>query len=252
MKITFLGTGTSHGIPVINCTCPVCKSKNPKNKRLRASILIEIQDKNILIDTSPDFRQQFLRKKVNRIDAVLFTHVHADHIFGLDDLRQFCWTHKEHIPIYGNQNSIDHLQNIFTYAFGMGEFKIGVPNLKAHIINGTFKFKQIDIIPITLLHGKNEIFGYRINNFAYCTDVSKIPEKSYELLRDLDVLVLDALRIKPHPTHFSLKQAVMEAKKINARQTLFTHMNHTIEHIKDERELPNAMKFAYDGLEIEI
>lgn len=252
MKITFLGTGTSHGIPVINCDCSVCMSKNSKNKRLRASVLIENDNTNILIDTSPDFRQQFLRKKINRIDAVLFTHVHADHIFGLDDLRRFCWMQKERIPIYGSRDSVKYLKSIFTYAFGVGELRYGVPNLEANIINDIFQIGHKKIIPIKLYHGENIIFGYRINNFAYCTDVSKIPEQSYIDLENLDVLVLDSLREKPHPTHFSLKRAIREAKKLKAKQTYFTHMNHTLDHDKHGQFLPESIDFAYDGLEIEI
>jgi len=252
MKITFLGTGTSHGIPVINCDCPVCNSKNQKNKRLRASVLIENDNTNILIDTSPDFRQQFLQKKVDRIDAVLYTHEHADHIFGLDDLRRFCWMQKERIPIYGRKDSVEHLTRIFTYAFGEGEFRFGVPNLHANFVSDKFNISNEEIIPIELHHGKKIIFGYRINNFAYCTDVSKIPEDSYKDLENLDVLVLDALREKPHPSHFSLKRAIREAKKINAKHTYFTHMNHMLDHDSHGQNLPESMQFAYDGLEIEI
>ena len=252
MKITFLGTGTSHGIPVINCDCPVCTSKNPKNKRLRASVLIELENKNILIDTSPDFRQQFLRKKIDRIDAVLYTHEHADHIFGLDDLRRFCWMQKERIPIYGRKDSVQHLTRIFTYAFGEGEFRFSVPNLHANFVSDKFNMEDEEIIPIELHHGKKIIFGYRINNFAYCTDVSKIPEHSYKDLENLNVLVLDALREKPHPSHFSLKRAIREAKKINAKHTYFTHMNHMLDHDSHGQNLPESMQFAYDDLEIEI
>jgi phosphoribosyl 1,2-cyclic phosphate phosphodiesterase len=252
MKVTFLGTGTSHGIPVINCNCNVCLSKNPKNKRLRTSVLIEIEKTNILIDTSPDFRQQFLRKRINRIDAVLFTHVHADHTFGLDDLRRFCWIQKERIPIYGKQDSMEYMKNIFTYAFGVGELRYGVPNLKANNVSGEFQIGEIKILPIQLWHGKDIIYGYRINNFAYCTDVGKIPDHSYVDLENLDVLVLDALRQKPHPTHFSLNKAMKEAKKINAKKTYFTHMNHTIDHEEHGKSLPESMNFAYDGLEIKV
>lgn len=252
MKITFLGTGTSHGVPAINCDCSVCASDNPKNKRLRSSVLIENEGLNILIDTSPDFRQQFLRKKVDRIDAVLYTHVHADHIFGLDDLRRFCMTQKEMIPIYGSKASIDHLKNIFTYAFGQGEFKYGYPNLEANIIDSKFAAKECEIIPIPLYHGKSIIFGYRINNFAYCTDVNKIPDESYQYLKNLDVLVLDALREKPHPTHLSIKRAIKESLKIKAKRTFFTHMNHKIEYKEHSKILPEFIQLAYDGLELEI
>jgi len=252
MKITFLGTGTSQGIPVINCDCEVCKSDNPKNKRLRASIVIEHEQTTILIDTSPDFRQQLLRKKVKRIDAVLYTHVHADHIYGFDDLRRFNWLQNERIPIYGNEKTVTFLSKNFTYAFGTGDLMPGVPNLEANIIKESLHLDGIKITPVPMMHGKQEILGYRINDLAYCTDVSEIPEKSYALLDNLEVLVLDALREKPHPTHLSLEQAINESKKIKAKQTYFTHMNHCIDHEKHSTVLPKSVYLAYDGLEIDI
>lgn len=252
MKVTFLGTGTSQGIPVINCDCSVCRSDNPKNKRLRASVLIENKGIIIIIDTSPDFRQQLLRNPVDKIDAVLYTHVHADHIFGFDDLRRFNWMQKKRIPIYGNQYSINHLSNNFTYAFGTGDLMPGVPNLAPNIINGSVKIDSLNIIPIPLMHGEQEILGYRIENFAYCTDVSHIPDTTYALLENLDLLVLDALREKPHPTHFSLGEAIKQAQKINAGQTYFTHMNHCIDHEVHSANLPEKIYLAYDNLTIEL
>lgn len=252
MKITFLGTGTSHGIPVINCECSVCTSNNPRNKRLRASVLIESESATILIDTSPDFRQQMLRKKVSRIDAVFYTHVHADHIFGFDDLRRFCWLQNERISIYGNKSTVNHLADHFTYAFGTGDLMPGVPNLKTNIIIDALRIGDLTIVPIPLMHGNQEIYGYRINDFAYCTDVNYIPGSSHALLMDLDVLVLDALREKPHPTHLSLNEAIETAEEIKAKQTYFTHMNHCIDHDSHSAFLPDSMQLSYDGLEIEL
>jgi len=252
MRLTFLGTGTSGGIPMINCNCSVCRSDNPKNKRLRCSIMIEVKGLHILVDTAPDLRQQFLRQPFPKIDAVLFTHSHADHIFGLDDLRRFNYIQQAPIPVYGNPETIQRLQTIFDYAFVKTDWHPGRPNLTAAVIEQPFHINDVFVIPVPLNHGKQQILGYRIGNFAYCTDVSHIPAESYALLSGLEILILDALREKAHPTHFNLQQALSEAQKINARQTYFTHMSHKIDHEKHGALLPANMAFAYDGLALEV
>lgn len=252
MKVTFLGTGTSGGVPVINCNCDVCRSDNPKNRRLRCSVMIEVDNLHLLIDTSTDMRQQFLNHPFPKIDAVLYTHAHADHIFGLDELRRFNYKLKRRIPAYGNTATIERLNLVFDYAVQNGELKSGVPNISLHPINGLFKIGTVEIQPVPLWHGGQDILGYRIGCFAYCTDVSRVPEVSYSLLQDLDVLVLDALREQEHPTHFSLNQAIAEAEKIGARQTYFTHISHILEHERHGRQLPDHCSFAYDGMALEF
>ncbi len=252
MRVTFLGSGTSGGVPVINCDCSVCRSLNPKNKRLRSSVLVEINGLNFLVDTSPDLRQQLLRRRIERVDAVLYTHAHADHIFGLDELRRFNYLQKERIPAYANKSTAETLHSVFHYAFQSGALRPGVPNLSLEIVEHVFDISGVKIIPIPLLHGEQEILGFRIGNFAYCTDVSRIPEESYRLLQELDVLVLDALREKPHPTHFSLDQALEQAAKIGAKQTWFTHISHILDQDTHGQNLPKSCAFAYDGLELEL
>ena len=252
MRITFLGTGTSQGVPIINCDCAVCRSDDPRNKRMRCSVMIETKGKHLLIDTSMDMRNQFLKFPFPKIDAVLFTHAHADHIFGLDELRRFNYLQKQIIPVYGNTQTIEHIRSIFRYAFTAPDFVPGIPNISAHIVEDAFRIDDVAIRPIPLLHGDDEIFGFRIGRFAYCTDVSRIPESSYDLLGDLDVLVLDALRERKHPKHFSLSEAVTEAQKIGAKQTYFTHMSHILDHKRHGALLPKNCAFAYDGLVLHL
>jgi len=252
MRITFLGTGTSQGVPVINCDCPVCTSTNPKNKRLRCSVMIETRNTNILIDTSTDMRQQFLTYPFDRIDAILFTHAHADHIFGLDELRRFNYIQNQMIPVYGNTDTINHIKRVFGYAFTYGKLVPGIPNISANIVENEFKVCDADIIPIPLLHGHDMILGYRVGNFAYCTDVSHIPKKSYSLLQNLDVLIVGALRERKHTKHFNLDEAISETEKIKAKKTYLTHISHMLDHDKHSQKLPESCSFAYDGLSIEI
>lgn len=252
MRVTFLGSGTSGGVPVLNCDCRVCRSLHPKNKRLRSSVLIQENNAHILVDTSPDLRQQLLRTRVPRVDGILYTHAHADHIFGLDELRRFNYLQKERIPAWAHIKAAEKMRDVFDYAFGEGPLKPGVPNVSMTVVDGPFTAAGIPVTPIPLMHGQQEIFGFRIGNFAYCTDVNHIPEESYALLQNLDVLVLDALREKPHATHFSLEQAIAEAQKIKAGQTWFTHISHILDHVDHGSLLPDGCQFAYDGLVLEL
>lgn len=252
MKVTFIGTGTSQGVPVINCNCAVCRSNDPRNNRLRTSITIQTDQTTLLIDTTTDLRQQLLRHPVPKVDAVLYTHAHADHICGIDDLRAFNFITNQRIPAYGNRETIGRLKDIFSYAFGNGRLVPGLPNLEARIVDSPFVVNELEIIPLELLHGSSAVLGYRIGSFAYCTDVSAIPEHTMAGLKNLDVLVLDALRHKPHPTHFSINEAIAAAGQIGALKTYLIHMSHNVDHEKDGKLLPEEIYFAYDGLTIDL
>lgn len=258
LKITFLGTGTSHGVPLITCKCKVCLSKNRKNKRLRTSILIEDNSNkknNLLIDCSKDFREQALKYKIDYVEHVLITHLHADHIFGIDELRIYNQVNKNNIKLYLNKKFSKEIKKIFPYIYKTPlQLGGGVTKVENNIVKPTktFQINNFKITPILLYHGKLPILGYRINNIAYLTDCSFIPQESYQHLKNLDVLVLDALRETPHSTHFSLGQATNEALKINAKQTYFVHMAHNLEHEKTNKKLPANIELAYDGLEVRI
>jgi phosphoribosyl 1,2-cyclic phosphate phosphodiesterase len=254
MKVTILGTGTSQGIPVIGCTCRTCHSTNTKDNRLRTSALIEVDGQNILIDTSADFRQQMLMNHKDDVDAVLFTHHHIDHIAGLDDLRQINQQKDKFIELYGNSLTIDELSVTFRYVFDerLIEHK-AVPLVHMHKIeNKPFKIKDTEIIPIEVIHGRLPIYGYRIKNFAYITDASLIPESEEHKLYGLDVLVLNALRERPHPTHFTIEQATKLALKYGAKKAYFTHMTHEVFHDEVNEALPINIELGYDGLSFEL
>ncbi len=250
-KLTILGSGSSAGTPAVGCLCKTCRSTNPKNNRTRCSSLVTLDDgKNILIDTSPDLRQQSLREGIRKIDAVLFTHIHADHCHGIDDLRAFCQINKKQIPIYGNVEVIEQLKLKFDYAISEPNGFWDKPVLSTNIIDAPINIFNTIIIPVPVFHGKSLINGYRIGNMAYITDVSEIPNKSLELLTGLDVLLLDCLRHEPHYTHFGFDQSIEMAKKINAKETHLIHMTHSFEYEALKNKLPKSIYAGYDGLEL--
>lgn len=254
MKITVLGSGTSQGVPIIGCKCRTCLSDNPKDKRLRASVHIDVNGTGILIDTSIDFRQQLLRAGITDLDAILFTHHHVDHIFGLDDLRQINQRHKKFVDVYGNKHTLDEIKVTFRYALDEELIRYwAVPLMNFNYLeNKEFEFRGIKIIPIEVFHGRLKIFGYRIGNFAYITDASEIPEPEMKKLEGLGTLILNSLRKAPHPTHFNVEQATEIALRVKAKQTYFTHITHDLNHDETNAELPEGLQLAYDGLEINI
>ena len=254
MKVTLLGTGTSTGVPMIGCGCAVCRSTDPRDKRLRVSALIEHGNNNILIDTSADFRQQMLALRVTHLEAILYTHEHYDHVAGFDDLRAFQFLNRKAPECYAPEPVAERLRRTFDYAFGAAkQTGGGLPQVTITVIDEhPFTVRDLEIIPVPILHGTLPIFGFRIGNFAYLTDCSKIPEPSFDLLRGLDTLVLDGLRFKPHPTHFSISEAVTQTERIAPRITYLTHMNHDVMHETTERELPEYVRLGYDGLTFEI
>ncbi|MCF6148939.1 MAG: MBL fold metallo-hydrolase [Candidatus Kuenenia sp.] len=253
MEITFLGTGTSHGVPMIACHCNVCTSDNPKNKRMRTSVLVCENDYNILIDATPEMRLQCIKNNITRLDAVLITHTHADHIFGLDDLRRFNIVQRKDIPIYGTSDTLEGIKRIFAYAFNVRTEKDGyLPRFSLNVINGNLKVGDLSIIPVDAIHGNGAVTGYRFERFAYITDVSEIPHHSLAKLMNLDVLVLGALRYRPHAKHFNIDQALDIVSKIRPKMTYFTHICHEIEHEATNDTLPENVELAYDGLNIKF
>ncbi len=254
VRVTFLGTGTSHGVPMIGCDCAVCSSSDPRDNRLRSSIYVEGDDGLcLLVDTTTDLRTQALRANVRRIDAVLYTHAHADHVMGLDELRRFNWMTKRPLPVYGAEHTLDDLRRTFSYVFAPDAPRGGgVPDLRLTPIAGACCFGSTTVAPVPVRHGWWDVFGYRFGTFAYLTDCNAIPDASIEALAGVDVLVLDALRHTPHPTHFSLSEAVAMARRIGARQTYFTHIAHELGHAETSAGLPEGMTLAYDGLVLEL
>lgn len=254
LRVTFLGTGTSHGVPMIGCGCATCRSSDPRDSRWRPSILIESADgPNILVDTSTDLRAQVLRFGVRRIDAILYTHAHADHVLGFDDVRGFNRSQAQTIPCYGDAGTITDIRRMFGYAFAPGSsVGGGLPKIATVPIDGEFQVASVTVTPVPIMHGPRQIFGYRVGRFAYLTDCSAIPDASWALLEGLDVLVVGALRDRPHPTHFSLSEAVEAATRVGARRTYFTHMCHLLPHAATCARLPAGLSLAYDGLVVDI
>lgn len=247
-----LGSGTSTGVPVVGCDCAVCRSDDPRNRRLRPALLLELARGNVLVDTPPDLRQQALRAGLARVDAVLFTHAHADHIFGLDDLRPFNFRQGGTIPCYGAAATTARLRQVFSYAFESSQEGGGKPQIALHAVDGPFALLGEEFVPIPAWHGELEVFGYRRGRFAYLTDVNRIPDGSWPLLAGLDVLILSALRYRPHPTHFHLEEAIATAERIGARRTIFTHLAHDVDHGALRVALPSGIELGHDGLVVDL
>ena len=253
MKVRFLGTGTSQGVPVIGCRCEVCTSLDYRNLRLRTSIHLEINGLSIVIDTGPDFRAQMLRASISKLDAVLYTHEHKDHTAGLDDIRPFNFLQQKDIPIFGKAQVLEQIQQEFSYIFS-GKKYPGIPMVEMiEIQDSPFQLEGIQIIPIPVLHYKLPVLGFRIGDFTYITDANFIPEESIELIRNSEILVLNALQREPHISHFTLDEAISVATRIDAKQTYFTHISHKLGlHAEVEQELPEGISLAYDGLEVTL
>lgn len=254
MKVTFLGTGTSQGVPVIGCTCKACLSTNKKDNRLRTSIYIEIEGVYIVVDTGPDFRYQMLRAGVSELDAILITHEHNDHIIGLDDIRAFNYILKKDIPLFTTERVLKEVKRRFHYVFHDNSYP-GIPRVTAHEItaSNSFKIKGIDILPIEVMHGYLPVLGFRIGSFTYITDAKTIDDEAKKLIKGTEVLVLNALRFREHHSHFTVDQAVEMAQKLGAKTTYLTHISHNM-GVMDEWEanLPEGIRAAYDGLVIEL
>ncbi len=249
VQLTILGSGTSHGIPMIGCECAVCTSSDPRDRRTRASALFSFDGWQVLVDTGPELRLQCVACGVQRIDAILLTHAHADHIVGLDDVRRFNWLQRTELPLYGAPATLTRVKRMFAYAFSdEPDYPSAKPCLYAHPIAGPFALGGRTVIPVPYWHGPTRVLGFRIGDIAYCPDCSAMPPESRALLQGLEVLVLDGLRRRAHPTHFNLEQAIAEAQLIGARQTYLTHIAHELGHAETNAELPPGMALAYDGL----
>ncbi|QOI98468.1 MAG: MBL fold metallo-hydrolase [Flammeovirgaceae bacterium] len=253
MTITFLGTGTSQGVPVIGCTCEVCTSVDFRDKRLRSSVHIQTGNLSLVIDTGPDFRQQMLRENIGQIDAILFTHAHRDHTAGLDDVRAYNFKQNINMPVYGTTETLHQIQSDFAYIFGPDNYP-GLPRITLFpITSKPFSINNVEIIPLPVLHLKLPVLGFRIGSFAYITDANYIPEETLEKLRGIKHLVLNALQREPHISHFNLDEAIGMVKKINPEKAWFTHISHKLGTQRNiEKELPEGIALAWDGLQLSI
>ncbi len=251
MKITFLGTGTSQGVPVIGCTCEVCRSLDFRDKRLRTSILIEAQDHTFVVDTGPDFRQQMLREQVKRLDAVIFTHAHRDHTAGLDDVRAYNYMQQSDMPVYGSEAVLEQLRVEYAYAFVEKTYP-GIPRLNLHSIDGLpFSINGVSFLPLPVMHLHMPVNGFRIGNFSYITDANYIPPDTLTKLNGTEILVLNALQREQHISHFNLDEALQIVEEIRPRHTFLTHISHRMGlHADVEKELPDDVSLAFDGLKV--
>jgi phosphoribosyl 1,2-cyclic phosphate phosphodiesterase len=253
-RVTFLGTGTSHGVPMIGCTCATCGSSDPRDRRLRPSIYLQVDNgPAVLVDTATDLRQQALTHQLSRVDAILYTHSHADHVMGIDEVRRFNILQRAAIPAYADPRTVGDLRRTFGYIFDApDELGGGIPQIDLHTIDGPFELGPLRVTPVPIVHGRRPILGFRFGSFAYLTDCSGIPEESFALLNDLDVLVLDALRHRPHPTHYTVAEALHVAGRIQPNRTLFTHICHDLPHAATNATLPQGVELAFDGLRLDV
>ena len=256
-RLVFLGSGTSTGVPMIGCDCPVCTSDDPRNQRTRPSVLMKFPRGNLLIDTTPEMRIQLIRERVRQVHAIAYTHHHVDHLFGLDDARIFPKYVGGSIPIYCEAETEENIRRIFSFAFDerLGGLPAGfVPKIHFERIGPGVAFEVLGqrVLPIRLEHGRFSVLGFRVGNLAYCTDVNRIPEASWPLLEGLDTLILDALRHEPHPTHFSLNEALAIVEQLRPGRTYLTHLSHSFNHGPTETTLPPKVALAYDGLTLDF
>ena len=254
MQLTMLGVGSSAGTPVVGCSCATCLSGDSRNKRTRCSSLITLDSgENILIDTGPDLRNQSLRENINRIDAVLYTHTHADHLHGIDDLRAFCQIQRKQIPLYAREDAAEHIQQKFGYTLREPFVDFwDLPVLRIAPVQAPFELFGVKVTPIPVMHGKSHIFGYRVGNLAYMTDVSEIPESSFALLENLDTVLLNCLRETSHPTHINIEQSLAYLGRIKAKQSYMIHMTHELEYTSLSKKLPKDVFVGFDGLKLNI
>jgi phosphoribosyl 1,2-cyclic phosphate phosphodiesterase len=252
MRITILGSGTSNGVPAIGCRCSVCSSANPKNRRSRASAFIRGEGTGLLIDTSTDLRLQAMAHGVDRVDAVLYTHAHADHVHGIDELRSFNYLQKGPIPCYGNRETIAQLKARFGYVFSNGAGPGYKPQLIPHELDAAREIGGVLVEPIEVVHGEERIYGYRIGAMAYVTDCSEIPDASRHRLRGLDLLIMSAIRYDAHPTHFTLAQALAAIKDVRPHRAVLTHLSHVFDYDTVNGQLPPGVELAYDGMALSL
>jgi phosphoribosyl 1,2-cyclic phosphate phosphodiesterase len=252
LQLTILGSGTSMGVPTLGCHCAVCESKDPHDKRTRPSVLLSCAGRNVVIDTTPDFRFQAMRQGIDRLDAIVYTHAHADHILGLDDIRPFNLKQRGVVPIYGSAETLATLRRTFAYIFEEAPAGSTLPGVELHTITGPFDLFGVNIVPIPAMHGPTPVLGFRFGGAAYLTDFSQVPAASKELLHGLDDFILDALRYVPHPMHSNVEQSLALVEELRPKRAWFTHICHDLAHAETNTKLPENVRLSYDGLSFEV